>query len=453
MKLVWWSFFMLDSVRLPSDWPSFVRSAVLRVISLAHLSLIYSRSWCVNSPIERVRLKSRLVKAENDLELFREASRVLRDRLGRIHPMKRPNYSPVERMSILELKAAFGLSKAQAARMFLVEPDTIASWMKRLDEGGESALVQLVEPVNKFPEFVRYLVRGLKVLCPFMGKVKIAQFLARAGLHLGVTTIGRMLKEKEIKPTVNKIVQIEKVKEGRKVVAKYPNHIWNIDLTLVPTLAGFWVPWIPFSKIQIWPFCWWIFVVIDHFSRNIIALELFRKQPKAFQTNAFLTRVINKLGRNPKYIISDKGNQFWCKDYKKWCDDKNIVPRFGAIGKYGSIAVLERFFKSLKNEFTRRISIPLKKSEMKGNLDEYQYWFNNFRPHQGLNGRTPNEVRYELTPVKELPRFETRKKYPLKRFCTGPKIKVRGSPGVRLELLISYHNNNKNLPILELKEA
>ena len=54
--------------------------------------------------------------------------------------------------------------------------------------------MQLREPVNKFPEFVSYLVRRLKTLCPTMGKKKIAQTLARAGLHLGTTTVGRMLK-------------------------------------------------------------------------------------------------------------------------------------------------------------------------------------------------------------------------------------------------------------------
>ena len=64
--------------------------------------------------------------------------------------------------------------------------------MKRLDERGPDALVQLREPVNKFPEFVRYAVQCLKILCPSMGKVKLAQGLSLAGLHLGVATVGRM---------------------------------------------------------------------------------------------------------------------------------------------------------------------------------------------------------------------------------------------------------------------
>ncbi len=83
---------------------------------------------------------------------------------------------------------------AETADRFLLSPTTISSWMGRLDEGGESALVQAREPVNRFPDFVRYLVQWLKVMCPRLGKVKIAQILCRAGLHLGATTVGRMIK-------------------------------------------------------------------------------------------------------------------------------------------------------------------------------------------------------------------------------------------------------------------
>jgi hypothetical protein len=57
--------------------------------------------------------------------------------------------------------------------------------MKRIDGQGPNALLQLREPVSKFPDFVRYLVQRLKILNPAMGKVKITETLCRAGLHLG----------------------------------------------------------------------------------------------------------------------------------------------------------------------------------------------------------------------------------------------------------------------------
>ena len=36
--------------------------------------------------------------------------------------------------------------------------------------------------MNKYPEFVAYLVRSLKRLCPVLGKVRIAQILMDRGL-------------------------------------------------------------------------------------------------------------------------------------------------------------------------------------------------------------------------------------------------------------------------------
>ena len=53
-------------------------------------------------------------------------------------------------MRILELRAARGWSAQQTAERFHVTVETIASWMRRLDEGGEAGLVHTEEPLNKF---------------------------------------------------------------------------------------------------------------------------------------------------------------------------------------------------------------------------------------------------------------------------------------------------------------
>lgn len=121
---------------------------------------------------------------------------------------------------------------------------TTASRMKRIDQTGPNALLQIGEPVNKFPDFARDIVQRLKTLNPIMGKVKIAETLCRAGLHLGATTVGRILKEAPWSGSW------DGAPLTRVVTAKGPNHVWHIDLTAVPTSAGFWVSWLPFSLPQ-----------------------------------------------------------------------------------------------------------------------------------------------------------------------------------------------------------
>ena len=158
------------------------------------------------------------------------------ERFRRIHPRRRSRYQPIQRLRILQVKAARGWTIGQTADAFILNPQTVMSWIQRVDEEGEHDLIQLYDPVNKFPGFVRSIVRQLKVFFPGMGNAKIAQVLARAGLHVGETTVGRILKER---PTEDKSEEslpddnAEAVKNP-VVAARYPGHVWHTDFTAVP---------------------------------------------------------------------------------------------------------------------------------------------------------------------------------------------------------------------------
>jgi hypothetical protein len=380
----------LPDIPLPSAWAKNVKSTVLHVISLTHYAIVAAHGWAANSINARVRLAADNDRLNQDNQLLREELRIKDARIAKLEP-RRPHYPATERMSILELKAARGWSLAQAARAFLVEDDTIASWLKRIDEDGSSALVQLREPVNKFPDFVRYVVQRLKTLCPALGKVKIAQILARAGLHLGITTVGWMLKAKDKKAPPSKsdpaaTAEVSKSSE-RVVTAKRPNHVWHVDLTAVP-LGGFWVPWQPFALPQCWPFCWWLAVVVDHFSRRVMG-----------------------------------------------------------------IAIIERFIRTLKDEGLRRILVPLTLQKMRAEADAIIAWYNTCRPHTALGGRTPDERYRRVASACRRPRWEPRPHWPSESSSASPQVKVRGKPGVNLQLVVDFHQGRKHLPVVTLRQV
>jgi hypothetical protein len=136
----------------------------------------------------------RIGRLTEEIHLLEGELRLKDARMSRILAQRRPHYLPIERLSILELRAARGWSQAQTSERMQLTPATVASRTKRLDEEGPDSLVQRPVPVNRFPDFVAYIVKKLKVLCPAMGKVKMANVLARAGLHLGSTTVARVLK-------------------------------------------------------------------------------------------------------------------------------------------------------------------------------------------------------------------------------------------------------------------
>ena len=302
-----------------------MKSAVLYAIALVHYSIVYARAWAADSINARVRLAAEDSQLHEECALLREELRLKDTRMAQITPQRRPHYGPVERMSILELRAARGWSLKQTADIFLVTPATIVGWVKRIDDQGADALLQLREPVNKFPDFVRYIVQRLKILNPNMGKVKIAETLCRAGLHLGVTTVGRILKEAPQPDPGNETPSTS------VVTARGPNHVWHVDLTAVPISAGFWAPWLPFALPQCWPFGWWVAVVIDHYSRRVVGFATFESNPTALSIQHFLESAIGNASAAPKYIICDKGQQFWCDTFKDWCDRQGITSRFGQL--------------------------------------------------------------------------------------------------------------------------
>ena len=453
-------------IPLPESWGAHVKSAILHIIALGQYALTYSRSWAADSTNQRVRLKAETDRLMQEVAQLREEIRIKDVRMAQIIPQRRPHYPPTERMAILELRATRGWSLEQAAKVFLVTAETIGSWVRRIDEAGTEALVQTFEPVNKFPELVRYLVQRLKVLCPSLGKQKIAQVLCRAGLHLGTTTVGRILKEEpHPKPTekpsasptsTEEVPQAETSSDQaapRVVTAKRINHVWHIDLTLVPTCLGFWASWFPFSLPQCWPFGYWVAVVIDHFSRCAMGFAVFQKTPASRDVRSFLGRVIHQAQATPKYLISDKGKQFWCQGFKAWCKRREIRPRFGAISQHGSIAVVERFIQTVKVECTRKLLVSLCAKTFRQELAWFGIWYNQHRPHTTLGGRTPDEVYFRQRPTNRSPRFEPRALWPRSAPCALPQVLVKGQPGVQTEVEVCYRHGRKHLPVVTVRRA
>ena len=175
----------IESLPLPKGWPKVARHAVLNVIGVVRVAMLAGREFLIqNGDV----LEAHVHRLETEVALLRDELRIIGLRMTRIAPQRRPQYSPVERMAIMELRAMRGGSKAETARHFFVSADTIRSWLRRSDD---DSLLQTAMPVNKFPDFIRHAVQQIKLFCPSLGKVKIAETLARAGIHIGKTTAGR----------------------------------------------------------------------------------------------------------------------------------------------------------------------------------------------------------------------------------------------------------------------
>jgi putative transposase len=436
---------------LPKEWQRSVQAAMVHVIALAHYAMIYTRSWGADSRNSRVRLQADVDWLKQDGALLREELRIKDSRIGRIPPHRRPHYSPTARLAILELRAARAWSLAQTADVFSVTTATIASWSKRLDEQGPAALVQSPTPVNKFPDFVRVIVQRLQTLCPRLGKIQMAQMLARAGLHLGATTVGRLRRSKGKTPPAPRP---EPMPQARRVTARSANHVWHVDLTTVETSAGAWTSWLPFALPRCWPFCWWLALVVDHYSRRVMGSAVYKSQPSAQQIIIFLRGVVARCGEAPRHLVSDQGPQFVSRRLRRWCGRRGVRQRFGAVGRRGSIAVIERFIRTLKCECVRLLPlVPLRRDSFLRELCLFHHWYNGNRAHTTLAGATPDEVYFKRRPACRQPRLEPRPDWPRPSPCARPQVLVKGQPGARLNIEVTFSAGRCHLPCVAITRA
>ena len=107
-------------LELPAGWPRRVRSAVVHAISMASAAFAVARARAETHSKGVVRLRARIDSQDREIGLLLEELRIKDARMERLSAQRRPHYPPIERLSILELRAARGWSKAETARRMLV---------------------------------------------------------------------------------------------------------------------------------------------------------------------------------------------------------------------------------------------------------------------------------------------------------------------------------------------
>jgi transposase InsO family protein len=229
-------------------------------------------------------------------------------------------------------------------------------------------LVKPVPPVRRYADVVRHLVQAM-ALAGFPGSETVAQSLARVGWRLSKRTVQR-IREQRLPAPPPKATQ-------RHVSARYPHHVWMADLTEVPGLFRL--------------FSFKVAVILDVFSRLPLASRVFTKEPTAMEMLALVEDTTRTHGR-PRHFVSDQGAQLTATAFRETLAELGIRQRFGAIGRTGSIAIVERFWRSLKDTLRLRSVPPLLKVDLERRLGVFLTYYSCLRPHQGLGGATPAEV-------------------------------------------------------------
>jgi hypothetical protein len=122
------------------------------------------------------------------------------------------------------------------------------------------------------------------------------------------------------------------------------------------------------------------------------------------------------------------------------------------VGQHGSIAVVERFIRTLKEPLCFE-ALATRRSIVNSDLVRWIGWYNEHRPHFGLGGRTPNEIYFGRFPAHRRPRIEPRPYWPRASLCARPQVLVAGRPGARFHVELERIDGQLHLPIIRLRRA
>ena len=134
----------------------------------------------------------------------------------------------------------------------------------------------------------------------------------------------------------------------------------------------------------------YICVILDLFSRKVIAYRISSQNNDALTVNTFKSAYENR--GNPKGLTfhSDQGVNYTSNQYRNLLHSLKVVQSFSKKGTPYDNAVIEGFFSNMKQDDLNSRELEYY-DDLKEAVDNYIDYYNNDRPHRTLNNKTPNE--------------------------------------------------------------
>jgi putative transposase len=215
---------------------------------------------------------------------------------------------------------------------------------------------------------------------PFYGSRRMAAVLRREGWAVTRKRVRRLMRLMSLQAIYQKPNTSRQHPEHRVypyllrgLTIERPNQVWCADITYIPMAKGF----------------VYLVAVMDWFSRRVLAWRVSITMETDFCVDA-LREAMDRYGQ-PEIFNTDQGAQFTSLDFVGELAGRGVRISMDGRGRYLDNIFIERLWRSLKYEevFIRAYGAVI---EARGNIGKWLEFYNDERPHQALDYRTPREI-------------------------------------------------------------
>ena len=212
------------------------------------------------------------------------------------------------------------------------------------------------------------------------GAEKIRIVLADGGIHVSKKRILAIMQEMglssvriDAKRQFKRKQQYEKQNLlKREFAAGHPNQIWVSDITYFK-IKSYWV---------------YLCIILDLYSRKIVGWRVSRNMSTNLVTATFKAAFQERGQPQNLTFHSDRGKQYMSKAVTGLFQKYGVKQSFSATARPLDNAVAETFFSTFKKEEAYRKDYT-SEQHFRRSVEEYIRFYNEVRPHQTLNYKTP----------------------------------------------------------------
>jgi putative transposase len=214
---------------------------------------------------------------------------------------------------------------------------------------------------------------------PFLGSRRLTEWLIGRGESVNRKRVQRLMRVMGLeaiypKPKLSVAGRGHQIYPYllRGVSIERPDQVWSTDITYVPLACGF----------------MYLAAIIDWFSRYVIAWRLSNTLDGSFCLE-MLDEALS--GGKPEVFNTDQGVQFTAAAWTGRLEKAGVAVSMDGRGRWLDNVFVERLWRSVKYEdiyLWRYEAVP----QLQQGLGRYFPYYNEARPHQSLEYRTPASV-------------------------------------------------------------